>query len=85
VAPGTKEIRKEIRSEQEEFAARLRTLMKEKGINQEGLSKAAGIGQSAVSNILTRCCRPQRRTVKKFAEALGVSPSQLWDDFESTT
>ena len=64
---------------------RVRKLMKVKGITQEDLANAAEITQPAVSNLLTRGCRPQRRTVEKFAGALGVNPSELWPEFAATT
>lgn len=68
----------EALGEQTAFADRVRDLMKAKGISQEQLARAAGITQPAVSNILNRSCRPQRRTVARFAAALGVEPDQLW-------
>jgi len=74
----------ELRTEQEGFATRVRRMMKEKGVTQEDLANAADITQPAVSNILTRGCRPQRRTVEKFATALGVSAIELWPEFAAT-
>ncbi len=64
--------------EHEAFSARVRGLMREKSLSQEQLARAAGITQPAVSNILNRNCRPQRRTVARFAAALGVEPDELW-------
>jgi lambda repressor-like predicted transcriptional regulator len=75
----------ELRTEQEDFATRVRRLMKEKGITQDDLAKAADIGRPAVSNLLTRRCRPQRRTVDKFAMALGATPAELWPEYVNTT
>ena len=60
------------------FADRLRGAMEAKGLNQEALAVATGVGQPAISNMLNRQCRPQRRTVLRFAEALGVAPENLW-------
>ena len=77
-------IAADIESEEKQFADNLRLRMTEKGVTQEMLAQRAGIGQPAVSNILNRRCRPQRRTVVKFAEALGVSPEDLWPGFAAT-
>lgn len=75
----------EIEEEQTAFADRVRALMKEKGVSQEQLAQAAGITQPAVSNILNRNCRPQRRTVLRFATALDVDPLELWPQNQSST
>ena len=83
-SPKGAEAASELRAEQEGFATRVRKLMKEKGITQEDLANAAEITQPAVSNLLARSCRPQRRTVEKFASALGVSPTELWPEFAHT-
>jgi lambda repressor-like predicted transcriptional regulator len=71
-------VAEELDHEQEEFSERVRLLMKEKGVSQEELARSVGITQPAVSNILNRNCRPQRRTVARFASALGVDPKELW-------
>ena len=41
---------------------------------------ACEIGQPAVSNLLSRRSRPQRRTVEKIARALGVATSEIWPE-----
>jgi lambda repressor-like predicted transcriptional regulator len=64
--------------QEETFANRLRNLMDQKEITQTELAEKAGVGQPAISNILNRTCRPQRRTVEKLANALGVPSGQLW-------
>ncbi|MFN0019402.1 MAG: helix-turn-helix domain-containing protein [Pirellulaceae bacterium] len=71
-----------LHEEERTFADRVRTEMRKKDVTQEQLAKAANISQPAVSNILNRHCRPQRKTVVKFAESLGVSPKDLWPDFD---
>jgi lambda repressor-like predicted transcriptional regulator len=73
----------DVDREQCEFATRVRAFMDEQGLTQADLAKAAGISQPAVNNILNRNCRPQRRTVIKFALALGVEPHDLWPAEES--
>jgi lambda repressor-like predicted transcriptional regulator len=37
-----------------------------------------GVGQSALSMMLKRQCRPQERTVQRLAEGLGVAAEELW-------
>jgi transcriptional regulator with XRE-family HTH domain len=73
----------EMDREEETFAARLRARMDERGFTQESLALKLGIGQPAISNMLNRQCRPQRRTVLRLAEALGVPAAELWPGFES--
>lgn len=68
----------EMDKEEETFAARLRNLMETQGITQQQLAERLQIGQPAVSNILNRQCRPQRKTVVRIANALGVEPGSLW-------
>jgi lambda repressor-like predicted transcriptional regulator len=64
--------------QEEPFANLLRALMEEKGMTQAELAEKLGIGQPAISMMLQRQCRPQKRTVIRIAEALGVEPSVLW-------
>lgn len=68
----------EIAREELAFASAVREKMQSLGMTQEALANAIGVGQPAVSNILNRQCRPQRKTVRKIAIALGVSPRALW-------
>lgn len=68
----------EMDAQEVHFSARVASLMKDKGLTQEQLGKAIGIGQTAVSMLLSRESRPQRRTVEKIAKALDVPPSDLW-------
>ena len=68
----------EMDKEEETFAARLRSLMESRGITQQQLAETLQIGQPAISNILNRQCRPQRKTVLRIAKALGVEPDSLW-------
>lgn len=64
--------------QEEHFSDRVRQLMQDKGVSQEQLAVQMGVGQSAVSNMLSRRCRPQQRTIERAAEALGVKPDTLW-------
>jgi len=74
---------RELNQEEESFAVRLRDAMANRGINQEELAEKIGVGQPAISNMLKRHCRPQRRTILRLAEALGVTPQDLWAGFKS--
>lgn len=67
--------------EEETFAVSLEAAMHAKGMTQTDLAKQIGVGQSAISMMLKRQCRPQRRTVQRIADALGVSPEKLWPGF----
>jgi lambda repressor-like predicted transcriptional regulator len=68
----------DLANEEATFATQLASLMESNGINQSDLAKATGVQQSAISMMLSRNCRPQRRTVEKLAKALGVEPCVLW-------
>ena len=76
--PEAKEVLARMDREEAAFAQRLRDLMDARGLTQAQLADKVGIGQPAVSMMLNRACRPQRRTVLRFAEALGVAPEELW-------
>lgn len=60
------------------FAGQVLAIMKNRGMNQQQLAEAIGITQPAVSLLLTRQCRPQKRTIRKVAQALGVSENEIW-------
>lgn len=74
----TKTLLAEMNAEEASFADRLQRLMELRDMTQGDLAKAIGVGQSAISMMLARDCRPQRRTVEKLAEALKVSVEDLW-------
>lgn len=76
--PETKVLLAGMDAEESAFAQRLRELMAIKGLTQAELADKVGIGQPAISMMLNRACRPQRKTILRFAEALGVSPEELW-------
>lgn len=63
-----------------EFYERVQSLMEKNGLSQNDLANRMGVTQPAVSNLLKRQGRPQRRTIVRVAEALNVSPSDLWPD-----
>lgn len=70
----------EIEREEQTFADRLRSHIDKRGITQDDLAAKIGVGQTAIAMMLSRHCRPQRRTIRRLAEALGVAPNELWPD-----
>ena len=69
-------------TQQTAFAARLRALMEAKHISQQDLASRVGCSQPAISLMLNRRCRPQKKTILKLADALNVNPNELWPDLE---
>ena len=80
--PETEEYEKELDAQEATFAERLKEALEAKGWTQWQLAEQTGVKQPAISNMLNRQSRPQMRTVKRFAEALGIPPEQLWPGFE---
>jgi transcriptional regulator with XRE-family HTH domain len=70
----------ELDAEEESFAERLKDLMADRGLTQTDLGKMIGVGQSAISNMLNRNCRPQQRTAVRLATALDVPVESLWKE-----
>ena len=64
------------------FADRLRQIMKDKNITQQQLAARIECSQPAISQMLNRKCRPQRKTLDKIASALSVDVLELWPDLE---
>lgn len=77
------EARKVIDEEGKTFAENVRAALEKKGMTQDELAKEVGVTQPAIANILARHCRPQRKTVHKIADALGVTATSLWPTGES--
>ena len=71
-------------SQEATFARRLRELMTNKCVTQQELAQRIGCSQPAISQMLTRNCRPQKKTLFKLAEALDVQPRELWPDLDVT-
>jgi lambda repressor-like predicted transcriptional regulator len=80
-SPEARETLERMDREEATFADRLRAVMQERGVTQVQLAERIGVGQSAIAMMLQRECRPQRRTVARMADALGVPPEQLWPGF----
>lgn len=72
----------EMDSQEATFADRVQLILQQKNITQEELAERIDCTQSAVSKMLTRKSRPQRKTILKMATALNVEPTQLWPDLE---
>jgi lambda repressor-like predicted transcriptional regulator len=72
------EAQAELDRQEQAFADRLKEVMQRKGMTQAQLAERAGVQQPAISMMLNRNCRPQQRTVRKLADALGVKPQELW-------
>jgi transcriptional regulator with XRE-family HTH domain len=64
------------------FADRVRELMETKRISQLELADRIGCSQPAISQMLNRTCRPQKKTILKLAEALDVQACDLWPDID---
>lgn len=71
-------IRREMDQEDATFAERLAVCMRDRNLTQVELATKIGVSQPAIANMLNRNVRPQKKTVLKFAEALGVAPEYLW-------
>ena len=72
----------DLDQEEATFADLLQEALTAKGLTQTALASAIGVRQSAISMMLSRKCRPQRRTVERIAAALGVEPGSLWPGFQ---
>jgi lambda repressor-like predicted transcriptional regulator len=83
--PEASDVLARMDEEESVFARRLGELMQMKGLTQEELAAKVGLGQPAVSMMLNRSCRPQRKTVLRFAQALEVEPQELWPHFQVVT
>lgn len=79
-APDGAAALREVEAEEATFAARLEQVMANKQMNQSDLAKRIGVSQPAISLMLKRQCRPQRRTLNKLAEALEVPVRDLWPE-----
>jgi len=80
-APLAREVRR-MDAQEETFAQRLRQLMDAKQVSQQELAARVGCSQPAISQMLSRRCRPQKKTILRLAEALHVHPRELWPDID---
>lgn len=73
-----REVARRMDEQEATFADRLAEIMTGRSMSQVQLAQASGVGQPAISMMLARSCRPQRRTVERLSLALGVAPDELW-------
>jgi lambda repressor-like predicted transcriptional regulator len=71
-------VRERVDREARLFADTLARLLAERQMTQGELARRIGVGQSAISMMLSRQCRPQPRTLGKLADALAVPVEELW-------
>jgi lambda repressor-like predicted transcriptional regulator len=82
ITPEAKNLLARMDEEEAVFARQVQRLMEEKGMTQAELADKVGLGQPAISMMLNRTCRPQQKTVARFAQALEVPPEELWPRFQ---
>jgi lambda repressor-like predicted transcriptional regulator len=71
-------VRTRLDQEEAVFADNLKRLLLERNLTQAELAEKAGLSQPAISMLLSRKYRPQRRTVRLIAQALNVAAADLW-------
>lgn len=71
-----------LQSQEALFSQKLMELMTSKCISQQELADRIGCSQPAISQMLHRKCRPHKQTLLQLAQALNVSPQELWPDLE---
>ena len=62
------------------FAERLREAMEAKDMGSAQLAIASGVSQITIAAMLECQCRPQKVTIGRLAEVLGVQVADLWHD-----
>lgn len=80
-SPELREAGEQVKSQEQAFSEKVQGLMDAKELTQDKLAELTGVSQPAISNILTRNCRPQQGTIIRFAQALDVEPTDLWPTF----
>ena len=61
------------------FGERIKRLRKERGYSQNEFADASGITQAYLSRVERGIANPQLENIKKIAECLGISLSDLFD------
>ena len=56
---------------------KLKTLREARFLSHRELAERAGVSPTTVLNLEAGKAEPQRRTVRKLAQALGVDPAEL--------
>jgi transcriptional regulator with XRE-family HTH domain len=60
-----------------QFARKLEELLIARSWNQSELGRAAGLGRDAISTYIRGRCLPEPGNLKKIADALNTTPTQL--------
>ena len=66
------------------FARNLKTIMKERDISQAELSALSGISKSGISQYLSGKYEPKGKIIKKLADALECSDTELFREEDDT-
>jgi DNA-binding XRE family transcriptional regulator len=77
IMPDESLSRKQLEQEEQALVANLQRLMEERRLTQAQLAERAGLSEPAISMLLARKYRPQRRTMRLLAQVLGVSEKEL--------
>jgi lambda repressor-like predicted transcriptional regulator len=72
--------RARLEQEEEVFVTNLKRLMSARRLTQAELAQRADLSQPAISMMLARKYRPQRRTVRLLAQVLEVPETELWPE-----
>jgi hypothetical protein len=76
-APDAIAREREMDAEDQAFAERLREIMAAGNVTRDELARRSEFDAEAISILLDGRSRPQQRTVRRFAEALGVASEDL--------
>jgi transcriptional regulator with XRE-family HTH domain len=68
----------EIDAVKADFGRRLQSLILERNWNQADLARAAGLGRDSISTYIRGQVFPDPKNLKKIADALGVTPQQIY-------
>lgn len=63
-----------------DFSTRLFSRMRAKSWNQSDLARAAGLGRDSISTYVRGMVFPDAKNIKRLADALGCTPSDLVPD-----
>lgn len=62
-----------------ELSTMIRTAMREKGLDRQGISEVLGIGDVMVDKLLSGDIVPSKNLEKQMVERLGIPPSRVRD------
>lgn len=67
-----------------DFGTRLFSRMRAKSWNQSDLARATGLGRDSISTYVRGMVFPDAKNIKRLADALGCTPSDLVPDIPKT-